>query len=57
MAMCAEFLREAAVLIAVFGPLDLHMYSRLTWQNFASMLAFSGCLLLAGILMEVYRDA
>jgi hypothetical protein len=54
--MLGEFLREAAVLVGVFGLLDEAVRegpTRSTWIG--STLAINGTLLAAGLLVEVRR--
>jgi hypothetical protein len=54
--MFAEFLREAAVLILVFAPLDMTFAQvSFTPLNVAAILEVSGFLLTLGILLEVVR--
>lgn len=52
--MFAEFLREAAVLVLVFVPLELYRHG-LTWGWLAGIIGFSFGLLIAGIVLERKR--
>jgi len=54
--MIGEFLREAGVLVLVFGFLDLYMTERpVTFWFVMGILCLSGFLLVSGILSEVTR--
>ncbi len=54
--MLGEFLREAAVLVAVFAPLDMAIQKiPFTLLNVIAILASVGFLLVLGILVEVAR--
>ncbi len=55
--MLGEFLREAAVLLLVFAPLDMAIQkSPFTWLNVIAIVAGVGFLLVLGILIEVVRQ-
>jgi hypothetical protein len=55
--MLGEFCREAAVLLAVFIPLEqVVTHSTLTLETFAFTFLFAGLLLVLGIHLEVTRD-
>ena len=55
--MFGEFLREAAVLVAVFIPLDVVMTTKsLTFAHLLSTLALSGTLLVVGMYLETSRS-
>lgn len=54
--MLGEFLREAGVLVLVFGFLDLYMAERpVTFWFVMGILSLSGFLLVSGILIEITR--
>ncbi len=54
--MLGEFVREAAVLVAVFAPLDMAIQKTpFTLLNVIAILASVGFLLVLGILIEVAR--
>jgi hypothetical protein len=54
--MLGEFLREAGVLVLVFGFLDLYMTERpVTFWFAIGILSLSGFLLVSGILAEITR--
>jgi hypothetical protein len=54
--MVGEFLREAAVLVLVFFPLDWAMSpTGLTWKWLTGALCASGLLLFLGVLLERNR--
>lgn len=54
--MLGEFVREAAVLVAVFAPLDMAIQKTpFTLLNVVAILASVGFLLVLGILIEVAR--
>jgi hypothetical protein len=54
--MLGEFLREAGVLVIVFGFLDLYMAGKpVTFWSVMSILSLSGFLLVSGILIETTR--
>ncbi len=57
--MFAEALREAAVLVAVFAPLEELVTggpAALTWGEVGVIVAIAGGLIVAGISMEVYAN-
>ncbi len=55
--MLGEFVREAAVLVAVFAPLDMAIQKTpFTLLNVIAILASVGFLLVLGILIEVARQ-
>jgi hypothetical protein len=55
--MLGEFFREAAVLVAVFAPLDLVLRDRdLTTLYWLKTIAVVGACLLLGILLEIDSD-
>ncbi len=55
--MLGEFVREAAVLLAVFAPLDMAIQKTpFTLLNVIAILASVGFLLVLGILIEVARQ-
>jgi hypothetical protein len=55
--MIGEFLREAGVLVLVFGFLDLFMTGRpVTFWFGVSVFSISGLFLVGGILAEVTRN-
>jgi len=54
--MLGEFLREAGVLVLVFGFLDLYMAEKpVTFWFAVGILSLSGFLLVSGILAEITR--
>jgi hypothetical protein len=54
--MIAELLRDAAVLVAVFAPLDMFVTNRpLTWVRILITVALVLALAAAGIVIEVKR--
>ena len=54
--MLGEFLREAGVLVLVFGFLDLYMIEKpVTFWFAVGILSLSGFLLVSGILAEITR--
>lgn len=54
--MLGEFLREAGVLVLVFGFLDLYMTEKpVTFWFVMGILSLSGFLLVSGILIEITR--
>ncbi len=55
--MLGEFVREAAVLVAVFAPVDIMAIQKtpLTLLDVFAILAVVGFLLVLGILIEVAR--
>ncbi len=54
--MLGEFLREAAVLVAVFAPVDMAIQNPpFTLLNVIAIVASVGFLLVLGILIEVVR--
>jgi len=54
--MLGEFLREAGVLVLVFGFLDLYIPEKPVTFGFAvGILSLSGFLLVSGILAEITR--
>lgn len=53
--MFAEYLREAAVLVLVFAPLDTAVAGALTLKVVLGTLAMSAFLLGIGIFLEVRR--
>lgn len=54
--MLGEFLREAGVLVLVFGFLDLYMTERpVTFWFAIGILSLSGFLLVSGILAAITR--
>jgi len=53
--MIAEYLREAAVLVLVFVPLDATFADRLTLWVIALTIGSSGLLLAAGVILEIRR--
>jgi len=55
--MLGEFVRQAAVLVAVFAPLDMAIQKTpFTLLNVIAILATVGFLLMLGILIEVARQ-
>ncbi len=55
--MLGEFVREAAVLVAVFAPLDMAIQKTpFTLLNVIAIVASIGFLLVLGILIEVARQ-
>lgn len=55
--MLGEFLREAGVLVLVFGFLDLYMTDKnVTFWLAMGIFSVSGFLLASGILIEVTRQ-
>jgi hypothetical protein len=54
--MCGEFLRETAVLILVFVPLELHKPgSEISLKWFLAIVLFSVMLLVSGMILERIR--
>jgi hypothetical protein len=53
--MCGEFLREAAVLILVFVPLELYKTGTMRKSWFLGTITFSVVLLFSGIFFERIR--
>ena len=54
--MLGEFLREIAVLVAVFVPLEIAVSTgRLAFGHLLSTLGFSGTILVVGMHFEVNR--
>jgi hypothetical protein len=53
--MCGEFLREAAVLVLVFVPLELYRGGSMKRGWFLWTITFSAVLLFCGIFLESIR--
>ena len=50
--MLGDFLRDVAILVVVFYPLDAYMQGRFDWDTCFLIFAMAGFLLWIGIILE-----